>query len=168
MPTLSQHRIFTLTLFLGTFLVLLARPITVLYRILESPTAMTKPSVRNVQPLNNKAVLVKELNGISLRAMTREYTSSISGKTLCDGKPCAATLKISIEPDGMERPVIKTIHSGREGVFQAQIHFQTLPNNQMDWRVTAVSEDLLIGDVHGRQILSDDSPIVVSQDIHLH
>ncbi len=180
MPTLSQHRFLMLTLFLATLVALLARPLTVLFVTLRAPKELPVSASRIASPkpaavtikseplMKNKVAVIKEANGLSLKPMTREFTSIVSGRTLCAGEPCAATLKVTIEPDGLEKPVMLTIQSLSDGTYQLLTNFQALPNSQLDWKVTAVSEDLLMGDTHGRQILSDDAPIIISSDINQH
>jgi len=178
MPTLSQHRLIALALLLGSLIIILARPLTVIFHgvLAQSftfPVAISRPSKRLVAAVEAhlsakpKAAVIKEVMGVPLSSMWRSYAATFTGKTRCSGMPCAATLRVSIEPDGAELPVASTVQSESDGSYRFQVPFQALPNHQLDWKVTAVSSDLVTQEIHGRQILSDDSQIDVAQDIDL-
>lgn len=180
MNTLSQHRFLTTSLFLATLVALLARPITVLFVNLlhGSATTSSVSSVHHVRPrirrkvtpavTKQAAVVVSDVNNVSLQPMWKHYEYSLIGKATCEGKPCVATLRILIIPDGATEPVITTLQTEGDGTYQLKIPFQALPNQQVDWKVTAVSAELLSGEAHGRYILSEESSVFASQDVDLH
>ena len=169
------------TLFLGTLLALLARPITTLLVEIMNYSAVTHPilsprvhrridKVMKSHPIlkERAAKVVKEMNVLSLKTFERDYTSFFSGQTTCDGKPCSVTLKFQLQSDGKATPKFIAIDSASDGSYWIQIPFQALPKSQLDWKVTATSTDLLSAESHGRQIIPDDTRLDVSQDLSLH
>src|SRR5262245_56532206 len=123
---LNHHRVVATTLLVGTLVVLLVRPLTVLFYgvILDSQDVLV-PAARSVvnrvpkihpfqHATRHKAVPV-ELTGVPLKSMWRAYTGSFSGKVYCNNQPCAARVRLTIDRDGSESPVNVTVNSQSDG-----------------------------------------------------
>lgn len=185
MHTIAQHRYLTAALFMGTLFALLVRPMSMLFHGLmsrpgiENPVFVPRSLERVVKPIKaqhhrrRKApaeVKVKDtdFSGWSLKTMWRDYVYTFSGTTLCEGKPCAATIKAVIEADGTDHPIAVTVESGADGTYEFQVPFQALPNRQLDWRMTAISADMHQGESLVRHILSEDPERTLVRDLDLH
>ena len=182
MQTLSQHRVLSTTLFLGMLVALLMKPMSLLLKHMSVGVPVFRPvatrAIHRVVPVAKvqkhpvakaKAKAAKVFASKpqwSLSPMTRQYLYSFSGMTLCEGTPCAATIKVTFEADGAGS-VPLMVQSDSQGRFRFQAPFLALPSQQLDWHVRAVSDNLLSGEIHGRQILPEQQTRELFRNIEL-
>ena len=180
MNTLAHHKAVSLAVLMGSLLVLLARPLTLLfvsfnarsespsslaiYEATKSVLKMSSTPVAQAKPIAEE----KDLRNLQLRSMVRDYTYTFTGHTFCSGQPCGAELRVGIEADGDDSATTINTRSDESGFYSFKVHFKSAPSQQLDWRITAISDRLVTAESHGRQILSDEISPTISTDITLH
>jgi hypothetical protein len=112
-------------------------------------------------------VSVDNIHQLTFNSFGQEYVYTFSGTTLCSGRPCATHLLVSITADGAQETKTLKERSDADGHYRFQVPFRAKPSQQIDFTITATSEDLLTAETSGRRILSDESQGTITRDLTL-
>jgi hypothetical protein len=110
---------------------------------------------------------VKDFNSVHLNSNLHDFNIIFSGQVLCGIQPCPAELEITgtTPRNDKIRRVIKTMEDGN---YWIQVPVNEVMNEHIDWKVMARNADGLVGETHGRDILSDDSAVSIDAPLTLH
>jgi len=128
-----------------------------------------KLAVRKLQMVEvPKAVVpvVQATGPLSLQSSLREYHYSLHGDVSCGSMPCAAELHLSIDTD--HTPDFKQIiTTDAQGHFEYQTIVKENARTPIDWRVMVYTPHTYPTELHGRQILTDDTVLDIPRTIQL-